>query len=102
MMFIMFGEKRYQGARGQPATMIRVNGLGACGIGARLDRTCIETVLIDFDGNLISRISHDMLLPSPKQTLKIIQRDTVKTLALLKGKQKKTPGRDRIGHPLPP
>ena len=85
---IHFGEKRYQGTRGQPATMIRVNGQGAYGIGVRLDRTCIETVLIDFDGNLISRISHDMLLPSPKQTLKIIQRDTAKTLALLKGKQK--------------
>ena len=83
------GEKRYAGGRGQPATMIRLNGTGAYSIGVRLDRTAIETVLIDFDGNIMSRISYDMLLPKPKQALKIVRNDIQKTLLLLKKDQKK-------------
>jgi predicted NBD/HSP70 family sugar kinase len=83
------GEKRYVGGRGQPATMIRLNSTGAYSIGVRLDRTAIETVLIDFDGNIMSRISYDMLLPKPKKTLEIVKNDIQKTLGFLKMDQKK-------------
>ena len=84
-----FGEKRYIGGRGQPATMIRLNGTGVYSIGVRLDRTAIQTVLIDFDGNLMSRISYDMLLPQPEKTLEIVKKDIEKTIDFLKGEQKK-------------
>lgn len=82
---IHLGEKLHKGGRGQPATMIRLNGTGAYSVGIRLDRTGIETVLIDFDGNLLSRLTHDSLLPEPKQTLQIVLQDIEKTFKLLKG-----------------
>ena len=82
---IHLGEKVRKGGRGQPATLICLNGTGVYSIGVRLDRTGIETVLIDFDGNLISRLTHEMLLPQPAQTLSIVRQDIEKTLKLLKG-----------------
>jgi predicted NBD/HSP70 family sugar kinase len=82
---IHLGEKLHKGGRGQPAIMISLNGTGAYSVGVRLDRTGIETVLIDFDGNLISRLTHNMQLPRPIQTLSIVKKDIEKTLALLKG-----------------
>ena len=82
---IYLGEKLHKGGRGQPATMIRLNGTGAYSVGVRLDRTMIETVLIDFDGNLISRLTHNMQLPRPNQTLSIVKNDIEKTLTLLNG-----------------
>jgi predicted NBD/HSP70 family sugar kinase len=82
---IHLDEKLHKGGRGQPATMIRLNGTGAYSVAVRLDRTGIETLLIDFDGNLMSRLTHDMQLPRPDQTLSIVKKDIEKTLTLLNG-----------------
>ena len=81
---VHLGEKLHKGNRGQPATIIRLNGTGAYSIGVRLDRTGIETVLADFDGNLISRFAYDMQLPRPGQTLSIVKKDIEKTLTFLR------------------
>src|SRR5882724_9699476 len=42
--------KRNKGQRGQPATMLRLEPNGAYGIGVRLDRSRIETALVDLCG----------------------------------------------------
>ncbi len=75
--------KRRDGQRGQPATVLRLRGDGAYGVGVRLDRTCIETVLIDFDGILLSSVTHEILLPPPQNALEMVRKDVLKVLELL-------------------
>lgn len=83
------GGKRYStGQRGQPATMLRLNAKGAYGIGVRLDRVGMETVLIDFEGSLMARLSHETTLPSPQKTLDVVRRDVEKALEILDDEQK--------------
>lgn len=64
-----------QGARGQPATLIKLNPTGAFGIGVRLDRTAIETALVDFTGSVLHRKMHDTVLPAPEEAIALILRD---------------------------
>lgn len=80
---IVSGRKHHDGKRGQPATMIHLNPTGAYGIGVRLERNCIQTVLIDFDGNILSRFSNEMLLPHPDKALEIVCSDIRSALATL-------------------
>ncbi len=80
---IISGKKVYEGQRGQPATMMHLNPTGAYGIGVRLERNFIQTVLIDFDGNLLSRFTNEMLLPDPQTTLEIVCKDIRAALATL-------------------
>jgi len=75
--------KRHDGSRGQPATLITLAARGAFGFGVRIDRTNMETVLIDFQGKLIGRRSHDMILPAPERTLDIIRSDMSELIELL-------------------
>ncbi len=72
-----------QGQRGQPATILELNPKGAYGVGVRLDRTCIETVLIDFDGKQLSRVFHETLLPPPDLALSLIQNDIEQIMGVL-------------------
>lgn len=67
--------RRQEGQRGQPAGLYRVNPEGAYGIGVRLDRTSIETVLIDLGGRILERSAHDLLLPHPDRALALVQQD---------------------------
>ncbi len=75
--------KRHEGRPGQPATMLRLDPTGAYGVGVRLDRTSIETVLIDFEARLIARRTHDMTLPPPRKALEIVRRDIASVIDLL-------------------
>ena len=50
--------KRHDGSRGQPATILKLAPDGAYSFGVRLDRTNIETVLMDFSGKIIDRRIH--------------------------------------------
>jgi len=67
--------KRHDGGRGQPATMLRLAPSGAYSFGVRLDRTNMETVLMDFSGQLVGRRLHDMILPAPERALEILNED---------------------------
>ena len=67
--------KRYEGQRGQPATMLRLEPNGAYGIGVRLDRSRIETALVDLGGQLISQRSHTLPLPAPSDALALVVAD---------------------------
>ena len=80
---IISGKRLYEGQRGQPATMMHLNPIGAYGIGVRLERNFIQTVLIDFDGNLLSRFTNEMLLPEPQAALEIACNDIRAALATL-------------------
>ena len=75
--------RRQDGGRGQPASLYRLNPKGAFGIGVRLDRTSIETVLVDLSGKILARQAHDLLLPSPQKALEIVRRDVASVLAVL-------------------
>lgn len=73
--------KRHDGGRGQPATMLRLAPGGAYSFGVRLDRTTMETVLMDFSGQLVARRLHDLILPAPDRALEILTED----LEILRG-----------------
>jgi len=75
--------KRHDGGRGQPATLLRLNPKGAYGIGVRLDRQSIETILIDFAGRAIARRAYDIVLPRPEEALVLVERDIREMLSLL-------------------
>ncbi len=67
--------KRHGGQRGQPATLYQLEPLGSYSIGVRVDRNWIQTILIDFDGTVLSRLSHESILPRPDKALGIILKD---------------------------
>jgi predicted NBD/HSP70 family sugar kinase len=76
------GKKR-DGGRGQPATMLSLAPEGAYGIGVRIDRRSIETVLVDFAGQPINRRIHTMDLPAPERAIDLIARDIATLVAQL-------------------
>ena len=63
------------GGRGQPATRYELRSDGAYGIGVRLDRSSITTILMNLTGDIISKRSHDTILPSPKEALAMVSKD---------------------------
>ena len=81
--------RRQDGQRGQPAGLYRINHEGAYGIGVRLDRTSIESVLIDLGGNILARESHDLLLPDPERTLAMVRKDVARLLTVLDAGQRR-------------
>jgi predicted NBD/HSP70 family sugar kinase len=81
--------KRHAGQRGQPATLYRLEPKGSFSIGVRVDRNCIQTILIDFEGRVLSRRSHEAMLPKPEKALQIILRDVRTLLAHLSENQRR-------------
>ncbi len=67
--------KRHDGSRGQPATILRLAPGGAYSFGVRIDRTNMETVLMDFSGTILDRRLHDLILPAPEEALEILKKD---------------------------
>ncbi len=67
--------KRHDGQRGQPATLYQLEPKGSFSIGVRVDRNCIQTILIDFEGNVLARLSHESILPEPEAALETILSD---------------------------
>nr|WP_244314018.1 ROK family transcriptional regulator [Roseibium denhamense] len=73
--FITEVGKRHDGSRGQPATMLSLAPKGAFSFGVRVDRTSLETVLMDFSGTILDRRIHDRILPAPAEALSILLED---------------------------
>ena len=67
--------KRHDGSRGQPATILKLAPRGAFSFGVRIDRTRLETLLVDFSGNVLGRKTHQTILPSPEDTLRVLCED---------------------------
>ncbi|MEJ8474788.1 ROK family protein [Roseibium algae] len=80
--------KFHGGGRGQPATLLKLASRGAFGFGVRIDRTNLETVLVDFQGKVIGRRAHDLLLPAPDKALDIIRWDIENLMELLTADEK--------------
>lgn len=74
---------RRDGQRGQPARLYRIRRDGAYGIGVRLDRSSIETVLVDLGGQILDRTAHDRLLPQPEAALEVVCADITALLGRL-------------------
>ncbi|MDM0053977.1 ROK family protein [Variovorax sp. J22R115] len=81
--------RRQEGQRGQPAGLYRINPEGAYGIGVRLDRTSIETVMIDLGGKVLAREAHDLLLPHPDEALTLVRRGIGRMLDVLDAAQRR-------------
>jgi predicted NBD/HSP70 family sugar kinase len=81
--------KRHDGQRGQPATLYRLEPKGAFSIGVRVDRNCIQTILIDFKGTVLSRRSHVSILPRPETALDIILNNVNTLLSNLSENQRR-------------
>lgn len=80
--------RRIEGLRGQPATLVSINPKGAFGIGVRLDRDAIETILVDLGGEIIGRRVHDRVLPAPVEALALVVEDIGALLAPLDAAQR--------------
>ena len=76
-------QKRLSGQRGQPATLYRLEATGSFSIGVRVDRNWIQAILIDFNGNVLSRLSHELILPRPEMALEIILKDVKALLDMM-------------------
>lgn len=81
--------KRHDGQRGQPATLYQLEPKGSFSIGVRVDRNCIQTILIDFEGTVLSRLSHESMLPRPETALEIILNDVNTLLDSLSQNQRR-------------
>lgn len=82
--------KRYEGQRGQPATILKLHPMGAYGIGVRLDRNRIETALVDLGGRIVALKDHEGPLPPPQEALDIICADIAELVAVA---NREAPGR---------
>ena len=85
------------GGRGQPATRYELRSDGAYGIGVRLDRSSITTVLMDLTGNILSKQSHDTILPPPHEALDIVSNDINQMLAFpIGGDNQRRPVQEKL------
>jgi predicted NBD/HSP70 family sugar kinase len=57
------------GARGQPATLLRLGADGAHSIGIGLGRRSVDTLLIDFAGRVLVARRHERPFPLPEEAL---------------------------------
>lgn len=56
---------KLQRGLGQPSTMYSIDPKGAFSIGVNAGRNDIQILLMDFGGNVISKIAHEFSLPDP-------------------------------------
>ena len=54
-----------------------------------MDRNWIQTILIDFEGTVLSRLSHESILPKPEMALEIILKDVNALLNMLSENQRR-------------
>ena len=86
---LKISRKRLSGQRGQPPTLYRLETAGSFSIGVRVDRNWIQTILIDFEGTVLSRLSHESILPKPEMALEIILKDVNALLDMLSENQRR-------------
>jgi len=86
---LKISRKRLNGQRGQPPTLYQLETSGSFSIGVRVDRNLIQTILIDFEGTVLSRLSHESILPKPEMALEIILKDVNVLLDMLSENQRR-------------
>jgi predicted NBD/HSP70 family sugar kinase len=88
-ILLKISRKRLSGQRGQPPTLYQLETSGSFSIGVRVDRNWIQTILIDFEGTVLSRLSHESILPKPEMALEIILKDVNALLNMLSENQRR-------------
>ncbi len=63
------------GLRGQPATLLRLNPDGAYGIGVKLGRRTLDSVLVDFAGRVLEVRHQERDLPPPEVALRLVREE---------------------------
>ncbi len=66
---------KVQGDMGQPATLFSLSKGGAYGLGVSINRGHIETVLVNFVGDVVASSKHEIILPSPQEALALVLKD---------------------------
>ena len=65
---------RRTGQRGQPATMLRLDAVGAYSIGIKLGRRSIDALLIDFTGIVLKSRRFERIDPEPPEAMQLALR----------------------------
>jgi predicted NBD/HSP70 family sugar kinase len=63
------------GLRGQPATLLRLDPKGAYAIGIKLGRRSLDSLLVDFTGEVLKTRRHEHGFPLPHEALRTIRED---------------------------
>lgn len=74
---------KLQGDMGQPATLYALEASGAYGLGVSINRGEIETVLINFSGEVVAGKKHPLILPQPLEVLNLVMADFTQMLKSL-------------------
>ena len=64
-----------QGERGQPATLLRLDPHGAYSIGVKVGRRSLDTILVDFTGEVLAQCRRECSFPSPEQAVAMLVDD---------------------------
>lgn len=64
---------KLQRGLGQPSTMYSIDPKGAFSIGVNVGRNDIQILLMDFGGNVISKVAHEFSLPDPDFLLEKVE-----------------------------
>lgn len=71
------------GDRGPPATLVRLDPQGARSIGVKVGRRSLDTVLVDFTGQVITQCRRECSFPLPEQALALLVEDIAAVRATL-------------------
>lgn len=63
------------GLRGQPATLLQLDPRGAYSIGVKLGRRWVDSLLVDFSGNVLQSRRHERPFPLPGEAIALIRDD---------------------------
>ncbi len=72
------------GARGQPATILRLDPHGASSIGVKLGRRSLDVMLVDFGGRVLERRRLERPFPMPDEAVTFVS-ESVEVLQRLNG-----------------
>ena len=68
-------EGKRQGDRGQPATLIGLDPAGAYSLGVKIGRRSLDTILVDFSGQVLAQRRRECPFPLPEQALALALED---------------------------
>jgi predicted NBD/HSP70 family sugar kinase len=69
------GDSKRQGERGQPATILRLDPEGAYAIGVNIGRRSVDTILVDFSGQVIEQRRRERPFPLPEEAVAMVVED---------------------------
>ena len=68
-------EGKRSGQRGQPATLLSLNAEGAYSIGVKVGRRSLDTLLVDFSGQVLEQRRHERAFPLPEEAVALLLDD---------------------------